>query len=218
MELVNEEFDLEKGPLFSAKLLRFTEDRYVLLFNIHHIVCDGWSLGIIFKEFVALYNQQVTGIPASLPALPVQYKDYVYWVKNRLAGGELASSGKFWHSILEKVPFYAHIPADFTRTPDTGNAGKKRHFQFSLQESGQIRMKCLSLGVSLHNFMTAVIYMLLFKRSGYKQITIGVPVAGRTHPDLQHQIGNYMNNLVLSLDITEDENFSGFLQRVKSRH
>jgi amino acid adenylation domain-containing protein len=208
-------FDLEKGPLLRAGLIRLATDQHLFLFNIHHIVCDAWSQGIMVRELSTLYQAFVKGEGDPLPPLAIHYKDYTAWQNSRLTDAETERHRFYWHKKLAGQLPVLNFPADYPRPPlKTYNA---QVFNTTLDLSLVEGLKQLSLKHATSLFMTlvAALKTLLYRYTGQDDIIVGCPIAGREHPDLQDQIGFYVNTLVLRDHVGKEDTFTDVLNKVR---
>jgi amino acid adenylation domain-containing protein len=208
-------FDLEKGPLLRAQLLRLAPQEYVLLLTVHHIVSDGWSMGVLLKELAALYRARVTGEPLSLPELPLQYGDYAEWQRQRLQTDVLERQLAYWRQRLAGAPPILELPTDRPRSgPFSGRAARAT---LALPKSLADDLKELSARESATLFMTllAAFKILLARYSGQDDIVVGTPIAGRTHTEIEGLIGCFLNTLVLRTDLSGGPTFKELVARVR---
>jgi amino acid adenylation domain-containing protein len=208
-------FDLSEGPLFRVKFLKLAEDRHVIIFNIHHIISDGWSLDVLANDIWGVYEAHVKNHDNPLPPLKIQYKDYAAWQNDRLDSDEMRKAAAYWHhKFAEPVPVL-DLPVDYPRPPVQTYDG--RTFRFFLDEtlaSGLSRL-AREQDASLFMVMLALLKTLFHRYTGQRQIIIGSPVAGRPHPDLENQVGFYVNILPLGDTLTGRDRFLTVLEAVK---
>jgi acyl carrier protein len=208
-------FDLETGPLLRATVIHIEEEKYLLLFTMHHIISDGWSLQIIFNELIATYNACLSGGQPALADLKIHYKDYSAWYGKLLLSDDILVHKNYWAQKLGSKNFEAVIPADNNIVAGRNYDGNTRTFSL-----GREVVEKLGLFIGKHEVTTfiltqAIIKVLLSKYSGQKDVTIGAPMAGRGHKELEGQIGFYLNNLVLLDEVENDDSFLVFLSKVK---
>ncbi|HEX7313565.1 MAG TPA: amino acid adenylation domain-containing protein, partial [Pyrinomonadaceae bacterium] len=217
--LINEEserpFDLAGGPPYRAALFRLGGDEHVLLITMHHIVSDGWSIGVFLRELAALYGAFSAGLPSPLPKLPIQYADYVTWQGQRLNGATLAGQLAYWkHQLTGSNPALAlSLDHEHPATP-TRRAGFE---SFDLSPATFSALEELSRQENATLFMTllAAFYVLLHRHTGQDDINVGSPVAGRGRVETQELIGFFINHLVLRGDLSGNPSFRDFLHRVR---
>ena len=208
-------FDLAEGPLVRARLLAVAPEEHVLLFTVHHIVSDGWSMGVLVSELAALYEAFCQGWPVPLAELPIQYADYAVWQRDRLAGELLAGQLGYWRDRLGGGPAALELPADRPRPPVQSYAGAAHTITLPAGLAAQVRRFTQEHRASL--FMTALTaYTALLSRyTGQDDITVGTFIANRTRPETENLIGFFVNTLVLRTDTSGDPTFAELLGRVR---
>ena len=219
LRLANEEarrpFDLSRGPLLRVTLLRLAEQAHVLLLTLHHIVSDGWSMGVLFREFSALYDAFSTGKPSPLAELPLQYPDFAVWQRKWLQGEVLEGQLSYWKNQLADAPAVLDLPSDRPRPPIQTYRGTKQ----SLVLSGELTeaLKTLSRQQSVTLFMTllAAFQTLLYRYTQRDDIIVGSPIAGRNRTEIEGLIGFFVNTLLLRADLSGDPSFRELLGRVR---
>lgn len=208
-------FDLESGPLIRFTIIRLTENKYIMVFNMHHIISDGWSINIFINEFLQLYNHYINGEEPSLEPLRIQYKDYSAWQKNFLESSELKEQREYWHEKLSGEIPVLEMPSDKARPSIQSFTGNSIDFSISSNISKKLNTLCRDNHVSLFIMLQALIKILLHKYTDQSDFIIGSPIAGRTHEDLEKQIGLYINTLALRDSINSDSSFRDTLASVK---
>ncbi|HEX8146261.1 MAG TPA: condensation domain-containing protein, partial [Pyrinomonadaceae bacterium] len=207
-------FDLRRGPLLRARLLRLSGQEHVVVLVMHHIISDGWSSGVLVGELSALYAAFSRGEGSPLAGLPVQYADYAVWQREHLAGETLDGQLSYWRERLAGVPIL-ELPTERPRTAARTHAGATHSFKVP-DAVGQ-RLKELSLREDVTLFMTmlAAFNVLLYRYSNQEDIAVGTPIAGRRLPELEGLIGFFVNTLVLRTDLSGDPSFRELLGRVR---
>ena len=207
-------FDLERGPLFRARLLRLDEEEHVLLISMHHIVSDGWSMGVFWRELGALYGAFARGGPSPLPELPIQYADYALWQRQWLKGEVLEEQLVYWKDQLAELPVL-ELPTDHPRPAVQTHRGARQ--SLALPESLTNALKKLSRqeGTTLFMVLLGALQVLLSRYSGQEDIAIGTPIAGRTRAETEELIGFFVNTLVMRTDLSGDPSFREVLSRVR---
>jgi amino acid adenylation domain-containing protein len=208
-------FDLAAGALFRAKLVRLSATEHVALVNMHHIVSDGWSLGVLIREVGTLYGAYVAGLPSPLAELPVQYADYTLWQRGWLAGERLEQQVAYWKEQLAGAPAALELPTDRGRPAVQSFAGASYPFALSPELSSGLLELSRREGVTLYMVLVAAFSVLLGRYSGQRDIVVGSPIAGRRRHELEGLIGFFVNTLVLRTDLSGDPTFRDLLQRVK---
>jgi acyl carrier protein len=190
-------FDLASGPLFRPALLRLSEDESELLLTMHHIISDGWSIGVLVRELTELYQNNCAGRSLTLDELPIQYGDFVEWQRQWLAGDVLETELSYWRHQLRDANTVLDLPTDHTRPPIQTFRGGRQSMQLApgLTES----LKALSRRNDATLFMTllAAFKVLLHKYTGQEDILVGTPIAGRNHTEVEGLIGLFLNTLTL---------------------
>ncbi len=208
-------FDLRRGPLIRAKLLRLAASEHVLLLVLHHIVCDGWSLGVLLRELEALYRAFCLGTRSSLPALPVQYADFAVWQRQWLRGEVLETQLAWWKEQLAGAPPVLELPTDRPRPPVQSFRGAFLMVPLPAALSAELRRVCLEERVTLFMALLAGFQALLSRYSGQPDIVIGSPIAGRNRQEVESLIGFFVNTLALRIRADGDASFRELLRRVR---
>jgi len=211
---VEQPFDLAHGPLLRVTLVRLAEDEYRLLLTMHHIVSDGWSMGVLFRELNALYDAFSKGHPSPLVELPVQYADFAQWQRHQLRGERLEKQLAYWKKQLETVPTQ-QLPTDRPRPALRTANGARHHFELSDNLSAALKSLSNRYGVTLFMVLLAAYQTLLQRSTGQNDIVVGAPVAGRNNREIEGLIGFFLNMLVLRTDLTGDPTFPELLARVR---
>ncbi|HYO15514.1 MAG TPA: amino acid adenylation domain-containing protein, partial [Thermoanaerobaculia bacterium] len=208
-------FDLVRGPLVRLSLLRLGEDERVLLLAMHHIVSDGWSLGLFVRELTTLYTAFASGQPSPLPELAVQYPDYAVWQRQWLQGEELTAQLAHWRERLAGAEGVLDLPVDRPRPP----AQSFRGGELPLTLSGDFVAALEALGrrggATLFMTLLAGWKALLWRSTGEVDLRVGTPVANRTRLETEPLIGFFVNTLVLRTDLAGDPGFGELLGRVR---
>jgi len=208
-------FDLARGPLFRFSLLRLAEEEHVLLLVMHHVVSDGWSLGVLFGELGALYDAFSRGLPSSLPELATQYADFAVWQREQLAGDELREQLDYWRRALAGAPAAVPLPADRVRPATPSHRGAVHVFRLPRGLDDELRTLARGEGATLFMILLAGWQALLHRCTGQDDLTVGTPVAGRTEPEVQSLIGFFVNMLALRADLSDDPTFRTLLARTR---
>jgi aryl carrier-like protein len=212
-------FDLASPPLVRAKLVRLGEEDHALLLTIHHIVSDGWSLGILQRELSALYRAFAAGEPSPLGELPVQYADYAAWQRRWLAGEVLAEQLAYWKRQLGEEPDVLELPTDRPRPEGVGYGRdyEAKQVSFALDPELSEGLRALSRRENASLFMTllAAYQAVLARHAGRDEIAVGTPVAGRNRGETEGLIGLFVNQLVLKTRLAGDPTFAELLGRVR---
>ncbi|SFU42710.1 non-ribosomal peptide synthetase [Xenorhabdus koppenhoeferi] len=210
-------FDFINGPLARGRLLKLAEDQHILLLTQHHIISDGWSVNLLMQELSTLYHAFSQGLPDPLPALPIQYADYVIWQKDRSQGKELEKQVDFWRNTLQDAPTLLELPTDRPRPAKQSYIGGR--VNLTLPPTLQAGLKDLSQrhGTTLFMTLLAGWATLLSRISGQDDIVIGTPVANRQQPELASLIGLFVNTLALRVQLHNNPTVSELLAQVKEQ-
>ncbi len=212
---VRRPFDLERGPLLRTTLVRLAPEDHLFVPVMHHIVSDGWSLAIFFRELAALYRAFAAGQPSPLPELPIQYGDYAVWQQERAGGESLGRDLAYWRERLSGLPPLLELPTDRPRPPTQTFRGavERRDLPPGLTEA--LRGFCRREGVTLFTLLLAGFKVLLHRYTGGTDISVGAPVANRSRAEIENLIGFFVNTLVLRTDVGGDPTFRDLLGRVR---
>ncbi len=208
-------FDLATGPLFRTQLLCLGKVSYVLQVNMHHIISDGWSMGVFVREWRILYATVLQGKKSSLPPLPIQYVDFAHWQRQWLTGELLEKQVKYWKQQLGGVPALLELPTDNPRPPTQSYQGASLSFSLSPELTTQVKQLCQQTNTTLFMTLWSAFAILLSRYSGQSDIVIGSPIANRTHSEMESLIGFFVNTLVLRLDLAENLFFEDVLQQAR---
>lgn len=208
-------FNLEKGPLLRVTLVKLSENKSILYYNMHHIISDGWSIDILMKDLLTFYNLYKNGSEPTLPELRIQYKDYAAWQIAKLENNELDGDKAYWSEKLAGELPQINLPSQKTRPATRTYSG------VSLGSSipSELKKEAIALfkknGGSLFMGLVSICKILFYKYTNERDIVVGSPIAGRDHKELEDQIGFYVNTLVLRNQIEEEENFLQYFTKVK---
>ncbi|HEV7515515.1 MAG TPA: amino acid adenylation domain-containing protein, partial [Thermoanaerobaculia bacterium] len=208
-------FDLGRGPVWRAALLRLAKERHVLLLTLHHIAADGWSMGVLVSELVELYGAAVAGRPARLPELPVQYADYAIWQQGWLQGEVLARQLAYWKRQLAGAPEVLDLPTDRPRPAVQTFVGASLAFTLPDELAEGLEALSRRSGATLFMALLAGFQALLGRYSGQEDIVVGTPVAGRNHELTEGLIGFFVNTLAIRTLLTGDPELLELLARVR---
>jgi amino acid adenylation domain-containing protein len=207
-------FDLAKGPLLRAKLLKLAPEDHILVLCMHHIVSDGWSMGVFFREMASLYGALSSGRPCMLPDLPLQYADFALWQRQRMAGQALEDQLNYWSRQLRDLPVL-DLPCDYTRPAVQSFQGARQSFVLSEELTTALNAASRRHGTTLFMTMLAAFKVLLHRYSGQSDIVVGTPIAGRNYREIENLIGFFVNTLVLRTDLSGNPSFSELIARVR---
>ncbi len=208
-------FDLERGPLLRATLVRAAAEDAALLLAMHHVVSDGWSMGVLTRELSVLYAAFSRGEPSPLAELPFQYADFAAWQRGWLAGETLERQLAWWKARLAGAPPLLELPTDRPRTAVRDARGGSRLFTLPADTSRGLRELSRREGATLFMTLLAAWQLLLSRHAGQEDVVVGSPIAGRTHLELEGLIGFFVNTLALRADFSGDPTFAELLARVR---
>jgi amino acid adenylation domain-containing protein len=207
-------FDLTSGPLLRATLVRLGAEEHILLVTMHHIVSDGWSMGVLVREVAALYAAFAAGRPSPLEELPIQYADYAEWQRSWLEGEVLAEQLSYWREQLAGAPPVLELPTDRPRPPVQSFKGAAEPLSISAEVSESLRALGRREGVTMFMLLLAAWQVLLSRYTGADEVVVGAPVAGRNRAEVEGLIGFFVNTLVLRTDLSGNPRFRDALKRV----
>ncbi|MCF6442197.1 diaminobutyrate--2-oxoglutarate transaminase [Pseudoalteromonas luteoviolacea] len=210
-------FDLTQDCMLRCSYVVISRDRGVLLFNIHHIASDGWSMELLVKEFTALYRANNTGKPASLASPVVQYADYAHWQRNWLQGEVLTSKLEYWKQQLAGAPTEHGLRLDHVRPPVKGYKGARVTGQLSSSISQGLQQLASAHQITPFMLIHAAFSLLLARHSNRDDIVVGTPVANRMQFEVEPLIGFFVNTLVLRVD-TSPRTIKEYLSHVRKVH
>jgi amino acid adenylation domain-containing protein len=209
-------FDLAKGPLFRALLLRASENRSVLLFTIHHIVSDAWSWKVIAHDIGHYYTEYFCKPPTPLPELPLQYVDFACWQLESTTNNSHGKHLEYWRTELRGAPFFLDLPADLPRPSEQVHCGDEFSFQLPAELSQRLRAFCQRRRATVFMSMISVFGLLLCRYSGQTNFCVGYPVANRDRAETENIVGFFVNTLVLRFRIDLALPFSSLLDATRT--
>jgi amino acid adenylation domain-containing protein len=207
-------FDLARGPLFRARLYRLAADTHVLLLTMHHIITDGWSINILIRELGEAYGRFSRGEAATLPEIPVQYRDFARWQRSSLQGEALDAQISHWRSRLEGAPQVIDLPADRPRPFVESHRGAIHSFTLPLELTDALRNLSRREGATLFMTLLSGFTLLLSRYSGQRDLLIGTPVANRNRTEFEDVVGFFANTLVLRADLSGELSVRQYLARM----
>ncbi|HEX8242631.1 MAG TPA: condensation domain-containing protein, partial [Longimicrobium sp.] len=216
-EEAREPFDLERGPLIRGRLLRLAPDDHVLLLTMHHIVSDGWSMGVLADELSALYAAHAGGTEARLPALPVQYADYAAWQRRWVEGEVLQAQTDYWTRTLAGAPELLELPTDHPRPAQQNLAGAAVRLELDTELAAGLKALGQRHGTTLFMTLLAGWAAVLGRLSGQDEVVVGTPTANRGRREIEGLIGFFVNTLALRVDLAERPTMAALLRQVKRR-
>src|SRR5436309_25419 len=214
-ELAHPAWDLGRGPLVRAAAVEFSPREHSLVIAMHHIVADGWSIGILLRELGALYNAGLAHLPPSLPEPPVQYADYALWQRQWLEREVLDEELRYWKQQLAGAPERLDLPADGPQPATRGRRGAQQPLSLSAELTESLKALGRREGATLFMTLLAAFQALMHRYTGQDDIVLGTPVAGRHQSEVEGLIGFFVNTLVLRSDLSGDPTFVQLLGRVR---
>ncbi|HET9710518.1 MAG TPA: condensation domain-containing protein, partial [Pyrinomonadaceae bacterium] len=219
MRLATEEvqrlFDIETGPLVRARLLRLNAEECVLIFTMHHIISDGWSMGVLVNEIAALYRSYIDGQPSPLAGLPVQYADFAEWQREWLTKENLERQLQYWKQQLGGELPVLELPTDSVRPPRQSFRGAVRRFALSEELSAAIKSLGRQEAATLFMTLLAAFQSLLHRYTNQTDILVGTAIANRNRAEIEGLIGFFVNTLVLRTDFSGHPTFRELLRRIR---
>ncbi|MEG4417594.1 amino acid adenylation domain-containing protein [Microcoleus sp. LAD1_D5] len=207
-------FNLSNDLLLRVTLLQLDDAEYLLMLNMHHIVSDGWSIGVLIQELDALYTAFASEKPSPLPALSIQYADFAKWQREWLQGEVLETQLAYWRHQLNGISML-NLPADRPRPAIQSYRGKRQFWQLPKQLSEALETLSQREGVTLFMTMLAAFKTLLYHYAQQEDIVVGSPIANRNRSEIEALIGFFVNSLVLRTDLSGNPTFRELLNRVK---
>ncbi|HEX7239559.1 MAG TPA: amino acid adenylation domain-containing protein, partial [Longimicrobiaceae bacterium] len=208
-------FDLGRGPLLRVLLARMAGEEWALCFNMHHVVGDGWSIGVLVREVSALYAAYSQGRESPLPEPELQYADFAAWQREWLTGEVLEAQLRYWRETLRGAPPLLDLPVDHPRRSALGATEAGRRFDVSAEASRALRELGRREGATLFMTLLAAWQTLLGRYAGQEDVVVGTPIANRTRVETEGLIGFFVNTLVVRTDLSGDPRFRELLGRVR---
>ncbi|WP_054063364.1 non-ribosomal peptide synthetase, partial [Pseudomonas asplenii] len=210
-----EPFDLQRGPLIRGRLLRLADDEHILLITQHHIISDGWSVGVLVKEFTELYRAFSQGQPDPLPELSIQYADYAAWQRRTFTGEYLAEQAEFWRGHLGGAPALLSLPTDRPRPAVQSYRGGDVPVQIAPALYQRLERFCQANNVTLFMALLSAWSVLMARLGNERDVVIGVPTANRGRTETENLIGFFVNTLALRVDLGQNPSVGQLLAQVR---
>ena len=208
-------FDLRRPPLLRASLLRLADRDHLVLLTMHHIISDGWSMGIFLKELSVLYQAFALRRPSPLPDLPIQYADFALWQRQSLEGNTLDSLLRYWKAQLAGAPAVLDLPTDFPRPAAQSFKGATHLFALPSGLTAGVKQLSQQSGATLFMTLLAAFKVLLYRYSGQSDLVVGTPIANRNRAEIEGLIGFFVNTLVLRTRVGGEARFRELLEQVR---
>ncbi len=209
-------FDLTTAPLIETLLVKTGEQSYIFTFNFHHLIGDGWSMELLVKEFVTFYNTLIQGSEIEVPELPLQFKDYAAWADAQIGREAYLASENYWLTKFAGEMPVLELPSYKKRPQFITYNGRTIRHRYPAGFVEKLEAFSLKQKVSLFMTLMAGIYTLIHRYTGQNDIILGTPIAGREHPDLEEQIGLYLNTLAIRANVENEDRFVDILEKQKN--
>ncbi|MBV9209441.1 MAG: amino acid adenylation domain-containing protein, partial [Acidobacteria bacterium] len=208
-------FNLSAGQLIRARLLRLEREEHLLLFTMHHIISDGWSMGVLIREVAALYEAYSQGLESNFAELPIQYADFAVWQREWLQGETLEEQLAYWQKQLSGAPPILELPTDFPRPAVKTFNGATLRFTLPRELRDELQALSRQEGATLFMTLLAAFSALLSRYSNQQEILVGTPVANRTRAETEALIGFFVNALVIRTRVGREQSFRDLLESVR---
>jgi amino acid adenylation domain-containing protein len=215
IEVAKRSFNLKTGPLFRATLLRLSDEDHVLLFDMHHIANDGWSIWQFANELAPLYEAYLDGKPSPLPELPVQYADFSVWQQSWLQSDSIARQLEYWKKQMAGAPDTLELPTDRRRPVELSSRGATEKVIFSRGLTDQLNELSRREGATLFMTLLAAYSTLLYRYTRQEDMVVGSPIANRNRAEIEDLIGFFVNTLVMRTDVSGNPTFRELMHRVR---
>ncbi|WP_322745353.1 non-ribosomal peptide synthetase [Nostoc sp. LEGE 12447] len=212
-EKARQAFDLAQAPLLRGTLIRLSEQEHILLLTKHHIISDGWSWQIFFRELAALYQGFCQDNSANLPELPIQYADFALWQRQYL--NDKSHHLTYWKQQLKDAPPILNLPTDHPRPAQQSFQGARATIIIPQAIADALQSFSQQEGVTLFMVLLAAFKTLLYRYTGQTDLLVGTPVANRTHSEIENLLGCFVNTLVLRTDVSGEPSFRELVKRVR---
>jgi non-ribosomal peptide synthetase component F/acyl carrier protein len=217
IETATRPFDLNQAPLLRLTLVRLAADEHLLLLVLHHIVADGWSMGVLVSELAQLYRAALEDLEAALPALPIQYADYAAWQRQRLDGTGLERQLAYWRQALGEPQAPLDLPADRPRPAAMSGRGGRHRFSVERATASALHQLCRQHGATLFMGLLGTFQVWLHAHSGRLDPIVGTDVANRGRAETEGVVGFFLNQLALRADLAGNPSFSALLTRLRTQ-
>jgi amino acid adenylation domain-containing protein len=209
-------FDLTRGPLLRTVLLQVSRDQYILVLAMHHIITDGWSISILFRELAHCYEAYASGREPELPELPIQYVEYAQWQREYITGEVLAKQVQYWKNKLAGAQTILDLPTDLPRPTTHSWHGATEELIFESQVRASLKEFAQSEGATLFMVSMAAFQALLWRYTSQDSILVGTPTAARSQIEIENLVGFFVNTLVFRADFTPDVTFRDLVRQVRA--
>src|SRR4030088_463361 len=209
-------FDLTQGPLLRTVLVRLGPDQYLLILAMHHIITDGWSIAVLFRELTRYYEAIANGEDANLPELPLQYSDYAQWQREYMTGDALARQVGYWNGKLAGAQTILDLPTDHPRPTSHSWHGSSEELTLDSDILAELKTFAQAEGATLFMVALATFQALLRRYTMQDSILVGTPIAGRNELEIENLIGLFVNTLIFRADFTDDLSFRDLVRQVRA--
>jgi len=208
-------FDLHQPPLMRAALIRLSENDHVFALTLHHMICDGFSMGVLFNELAVLYRSFCQGLSSPLPDLPIQYGDYAHWQREILERNRIADDLVYWKEELSGAPTFLELPIARSRPRRSSHQGAKETFSVGMAATEAVQKLARLESVSAFMILTATFASLIYRFTGKEDFLLGFPVMERDRPELEPLIGFLIHTQVLRVRLSGNTKIKGLLHDVR---
>lgn len=213
--IIKQIFDLEKGPLMETVILQTSKTENIIIFNLHHIIFDGWSKNILLKDIISNYRSLIQGKESRVNHLKIQYYDYVRWENNWVQTDEYNKQLAFWTDKLNNLPSPLSLPIDYQRPKERTGNGMFIQFELSEYLSSKIIDYCKTNKITLFLFLLAAYKILLYRYTYQSDILVGIPVAKRNKVEIENLIGMFVNTVVIRSILSDEVFFADYIKSLK---
>jgi len=208
-------FDLGEGPLLRVRLLRVEETEHLMILVLHHIISDGWSMGILMRELGKLYEMRSGGEAGELEELEVQYADYAVWQREWLESGELERQMEYWREQMKGAAPVLEMGSDYVRGGMTSKRGRSERMRIGEEATRKLKELSRSEGMTLYMSLLGAFDVMLWRYSGQEDIVVGTPIANRRRAEVEGVMGLFVNTLVMRVEVKGEASYRELLKKVK---
>ncbi|MCD4691529.1 MAG: amino acid adenylation domain-containing protein, partial [Calditrichales bacterium] len=209
-------FKLDQAPLMRVSLIKLNSGEYVLIINMHHIIADGWSIGVFIQEVIMLYQAFAANLASPLKDLKLQFFDYAQWQEDRQNEEVINKQLSYWTEYLKGMPARLELPVDHPRPSLASYKGKQHIFSVGKELTGKLRKLTKENNVSLYMTLMSAFQTFLYKFSNQDDFGVGAPIANRNRKEIEEIIGFFVNTIVLRANFTKDITFLDLINRVRN--
>lgn len=207
--------DLAAGPLFHARLIHVSEMEHFLAFTIHHIVCDGWSNGVLVRDFALIYAALSESRPVSLPDLPFQFADFTVWQQEWLKSDQAQTALSFWRDHVRREMPAVDLPTDAPRSAHKSAPGHIESLLLTPALTAKLKSYCRRRDATMHQILLAGFEGLISRYTDQTEFLLGSTIANRTQPGMEHVVGRFANPQIILADVEGDPSYRELVERVK---